>query len=56
MYNFSAGERAGEAAVKAAEKLASGQSVESLDGAEHNGLFVWVPFEQVTAENLSQYQ
>ena len=46
----------GEAAVKAAEKLASGQSVASLDGAEHNGLFVWVPFEQVTAENLSQYQ
>ena len=46
----------GEAAVKAAEKLASGQSVASLDGAEHNGLFVWVPFEPVTAENLSQYQ
>lgn len=46
----------GKAAVKAAEKLASGQSVASLDGAEHNGLFVWVPFEPVTAENLSQYQ
>lgn len=45
----------GEAAVKAAVQLVKGNSITSLEGAEENGLYLWVPFEQVTAENVSSY-
>lgn len=46
----------GEAAVSAAIRLVNGSSITSLDGAEENGLYVWVPFEQVTAENVENYK
>lgn len=46
----------GEAAVSAAIRLVSGSSITSLDGAEENGLYVWVPFEQVTADNVESYK
>lgn len=46
----------GEAAVKAAQKLVAGDSITSLEGAEKNGLYVWVPFESVTADNVSEYK
>ena len=46
----------GEAAVKAAIRMVKGQSIASLDGAEENGLYVWVPFESVTADNVADYQ
>lgn len=46
----------GEEAVLAAQKLAAGESITSLSGAEKNGLYVWVPFEQVTSDNVTQYQ
>lgn len=46
----------GEAAVQAAIRLVEGDSITSLDGAEENGLYVWVPFEQVTAENIDNYK
>ena len=39
----------------AAQKLAAGESITSLSGAEKNGLYVWVPFEQVTSDNVTQY-
>ena len=45
----------GEEAVLAAQKLAAGESITSLSGAEKNGLYVWVPFEQVTSDNVTQY-
>lgn len=46
----------GEAAIEAAQKLVEKQSITSLDGAEKNGLYVWVPFESVTADNVSEYK
>lgn len=46
----------GEAAVWAAVQLVHGDSITTLEGAEDNGLYVWVPFEQVTEKNLSSYQ
>lgn len=53
---FQSAEGQGEAAVRAAKKLASGDSITSLDGAEKNGLYVWVPFESITADNVSEYK
>lgn len=46
----------GEAAVQAAIRMVRGDSITSLDGAEENGLYVWVPFEQVTADNVGNYK
>ena len=46
----------GEAAMKAALKLAAGESITSLDGATKNGLYVWVPFEPVDASNVNSYK
>lgn len=46
----------GEAAIKAAIRLVKGESITSLEGAEENGLYVWVPFESVTKENVKNYQ
>lgn len=46
----------GEAAIKAAIRLVQGKSITSLEGAEDNGLYMWVPFEQVTADNVSKYE
>lgn len=46
----------GEAAVQAAARLAKGGSIQGLEGAEDNGMYVWVPFEQVTKSNVADYQ
>lgn len=46
----------GQAAVKAAIRMVKGESITSLEGAEENGLYVWVPFETVTKENVGNYQ
>lgn len=46
----------GEAAIQAAIQLVNGDSITTLDGAEENGLYVWVPFEQVTASNVGDYK
>lgn len=46
----------GEAAVKAAIALATGNSVEGIEGATEDGLYVWVPFEKVDSSNVKEYQ
>jgi len=46
----------GKAAVKAAITLVKGGDIASLEGAEENGIYVWVPFEAVTAANVAQYK
>lgn len=46
----------GEAAVKAAITLVKGGDIASLEGAEENGMYVWVPFESVTESNVKEYQ
>lgn len=46
----------GQAAVKAAIRMVKGESITSLEGAEENGLYVWVPFESVTKDNVKDYQ
>lgn len=45
----------GQAAVKAAVRFAHGESVDSLEGASEDGLYIWVPFEKVDSTNVSQY-
>lgn len=46
----------GEAAVWAAAQIVKGNSIKTLEGAEDNGMYVWVPFEQVTKSNVSDYK
>lgn len=46
----------GEAAVWAAAQLVKGNSITTLEGAEENALYVWVPFEQVTKSNVADYK
>ena len=53
---FQNGKGQGEAAMKAALRLAAGQSITSLEGATKNGLYVWVPFEPVDASNVNSYK
>lgn len=45
----------GETAVKAALKFALGESVDSLDGVAEDEKYVWVPFEPVDAQNVTDY-
>lgn len=45
----------GEAAVIAAAQIVGGKSITTLEGAEENGLYMWVPFELVTKDNYTQY-
>lgn len=44
------------AAVEAAEKIASGESIQEIEGAKEDGCYIWVPFEKVDAGNVAQYQ
>lgn len=44
------------AAVEAAERLAKGQSVSTMEGVSKDGKYILVPFEKVDAGNVSQYQ
>lgn len=53
---FQPAEGQGQAAIQAAIQLVQGNSITSLEGAEDNGLYLWVPFEQVTADNVSSYK
>lgn len=45
----------GEAAVKAAIKFAKGESLDTLEGVTEDGKYVWVPFERVDKDNVSDY-
>ncbi len=45
----------GQAAVKAAIRMVKKESIASLEGAEDE-LYVWVPFEAVTKNNVKNYQ
>lgn len=46
----------GEAAVKAAIRMVKKESIASMEGAEENGIYVWVPFETVTKDNVKDYE
>lgn len=46
----------GEAAVWAAAQIVNGNSITTLEGAEDNAMYVWVPFEQVTKSNVKDYK
>ena len=45
----------GEAVVEAAVAIASGKSIASVEGADENKKYVWVPFEKVDASNVMDY-
>lgn len=44
------------AAIRAAEKLAEGQSIEDIEYATEDGKYILIPFEKVDANNVSQYK
>ena len=46
----------GQAAVEAAAALVSGASTEELEGVSEDGKYVWVPFEKVDKNNVSNYK
>ena len=46
----------GRACVEAARALASGEDMSKVEYATDNGLYVYVPFEPVTAQNVTQYK
>ena len=46
----------GEYAIKAAAELAKGGSISSIEGATEDNKYVYVPFEKVTASNVSRYK
>ena len=46
----------GRAAVQAAIRFAQGESVDSLEGVSEDGKYVWVPFEKVDKNNVSNYK
>ena len=53
---FQSAKGQGEAAVKAAITLAKDGDIASLEGGEENSKYLWVPFESVTVENVSNYK
>lgn len=46
----------GTYAVKAAARLAKGQSLDGLKYLSENGKYVWVPFEKVDKSNVKDYE
>lgn len=44
------------AAVEAAQKLAAGESVETMEGAEEDGKYILMPFEKVDIHNVASFQ
>ncbi len=46
----------GEYAIKAAAELAKGGSISGIEGATEDNKYVYVPFEKVTASNVSNYK
>ena len=46
----------GEYAVKVAAELARGGSISGIEGATKDNKYVYVPFEKVTAANVSEYK
>ncbi len=46
----------GEYAVKVAAELARGGSISGIEGATKDNKYVYVPFEKVTAGNVSEYK
>lgn len=44
------------AAVKAADKLAAGETIQDIEGATGDGKYILIPFEKVDAGNVAQYQ
>lgn len=46
----------GEYAIKAAVALAQGKSISDIEGATDDNKYIYVPFEKVTTENVSNYK
>lgn len=44
------------AAVEAAQRLALGESVSDIEGAQEDGKYILIPFEKVDSSNVSNYQ
>lgn len=44
------------AAVKAADLLAEGSTIQDIEGATEDGKYILIPFEKVDAGNVAQYQ
>ena len=53
VYQSTSGQSA--AAVEAAIRLAKGESIQGIDGAQEDGKHIWVPFERVDSSNVAEY-
>lgn len=53
---YQSGSGQGEAAIEAAIKLAKGESIADLEGVTDDNKYVWVPFERVDSNNVSEYK
>lgn len=54
VYQSASGQ--GEYAARAAVSLGSGGTIDSIQYASDNSKYIWVPFEEVTSSNVSQYK
>lgn len=45
-----------EAAIKAADRIAAGGSIDGIEGASEDGKYILVPFEKVDSSNAAQYK
>ena len=45
----------GEAAVQAGVLLSKGQTIDSIEGADETGTYIYIPFEAVDSSNASNY-
>lgn len=46
----------GESAIQAAAALVNGTNISSIPEADPSGMYVWIPFEQVTIDNIDNYR
>lgn len=53
VYQSTPGQSA--AAVEAAIRLAKGESIQGISGAQEDGKHIWVPFEKVDSSNVAEY-
>lgn len=53
---YQSAKKQGESIIKAAIALAHSESISGIEGATEDNKYVYVPFEKVTADNVSNYE
>ena len=49
-------DKVAQACIDAISAIKSGGTINDINGATDDGRYIWIPYEKVTADNLSKFQ